>query len=235
MHVQPYPNKRPGILQWAEEDRPREKLLLKGRNSLTDAELIAILIGTGSRSETAVDLAKRILQEASHDLNRLARMSVKDLCRIKGIGEAKAITIQAAIELSRRRNETEQVPDTPLISSKASYAYMRPELLDLPIEQFWIILLNQALHPIKKIKICEGGISHVVVDLRVLFKEALSELATSIVLVHNHPSGKLNPSQEDISLTRKIVSAAELLQIRVLDHIIFTNNGYYSFSDEGAL
>ena len=235
MHSQPYPDKRPGILQWAEEDRPREKLLLKGRNSLTDAELLAILIGTGSRNETAVDLAKRILKEASHDLNRLARMSVKDLCRIKGIGEAKAITILAAIELSRRRNESESRLEVPLNSSKATYAYMRPALLDLPVEQFWIILLNQSLRPIRKIKICEGGISHVVVDVRVLFKEALSELATSIVLVHNHPSGKLTPSQEDISLTRRVVSAGELLQIRVLDHLIFTNNGYYSFSDEGAL
>jgi DNA repair protein RadC len=175
------------------------------------------------------------LQEASYDLNRLARMSVKDLCRIRGIGEAKAITILAAIELSRRRNEAEPFVDVILSSSKASYAYMRPELLDLPVEQFWIILLNQALRPIKKIKICEGGIAHVVVDLRVLFKEALSELATGMVLVHNHPSGKLSPSQEDITLTKKIVSAAELLQIRVLDHLIFSNNGFYSFSDEGAL
>ena len=231
----PYSNKRPGILQWAEEDRPREKLLLKGRTSLTDAELLAILIGTGTPTETAVDLAKRILAEAEQDLNRLAKMSLKDLCRIKGIGNAKAIAIQAAIELGRRRTNVETETPSPMIGSKAVYAFMRPVLLDLPLEQFWIILLNQSLRPIRKVKICEGGIAHVVVDIRVLFKEALEHFATAIVLVHNHPSGKLQPSQEDINLTRKVVSAGEILQIRVLDHLIFTNQGYYSFSDEGAL
>jgi DNA repair protein RadC len=229
------PGKRPGILQWAEDDRPREKLRNKGRLALSDAELIAILIGTGTRTETAVDLAKRLLSDAGQDLNNLARLGVRDLCRIRGIGEAKAITILAAMELGRRRREQESNTPEPLVGSKATYNFMRPVLLDLPVEQFWIILLNQALRPVRKVKICEGGIAHVVVDLRVLFKEALESLATGIILVHNHPSGKLQPSPEDLNLTRKIVNAGELLQIRVLDHLIFANEGYYSFSDEGIL
>jgi len=230
-----YPSKRQVILEWAEDDRPREKLLLKGRQALSDAELIAILIGTGTRSETAVDLAKRLLSDSSHDLNQLAKVGVKELCKTKGIGEAKAVSILAAFELGRRRKDLEAPQLKALIGSKAVYDYMKPELLDLPVEQFWILLLDQALHPIKKIKVSEGGISQVLVDIRVVFKEAFENLATSIIVLHNHPSGKLQPSQEDQNLTKKIVQAGQLLQIRVLDHLIFTNHGYYSFSDEGIL
>jgi len=230
-----YPIKRPVILQWAEDDRPREKLLLKGRHALSDAELIAILIGTGTHSETAVDLANRLFADSSHDLNKLARVGVKELCKTKGIGPAKAVTILAAFELGRRRNDQETPIRQALIGSNAVYQHMKPELLDLAVEQFWILLLDQALHPIRKVKISDGGIAQVLVDIRIVFKEALENMATSIILLHNHPSGKLQPSQEDHSLTKKIVQAGQLLQIRVLDHLIFTNNGYYSFSDEGTL
>jgi DNA repair protein RadC len=227
--------KRLSILQWAEDDRPREKLLHKGKSVLTDAELIAILIGSGNANESAVDVAKRIMSLAGNDLNALARMGVKDLCKIKGIGEAKAISIISAMELGRRRKQVEAEVITQLLGSIAIYNYFKADLMDLPTEQFWIVLLNHSLRPIKKVKIGEGGITQVSVDLRIIFKEALENLATNIALIHNHPSGKKTPSQEDKNITKKIVQAGEMLQIRIIDHIIFTNSGYYSFADEGDL
>lgn len=224
-----------GILSWAEEDRPREKLLLKGRAALSDAELIAILIGSGSSDLSAVDLSKKILQHVNHDLHALAKLSVKDLTQFKGIGEAKAISIVSALELGRRRKATEAIKRKKIQSSQDAYDVISPELLDQPIEQFWIILLNRRNHVIKKRSISQGGVSGTVADPKVIFKFAVDDLASGIILVHNHPSGNLRPSHADRQLTRKMVDAGKLLELPVLDHIIFTDNGYYSFSDEGEL
>jgi DNA repair protein RadC len=223
------------IKAWAEEDRPREKMMQKGRAALTDAELIAILLGSGSTNETAVELAQRILLHVSNDLNKLAQLTLNDLKKFKGIGEAKAITIAAALELGRRRKDTVSEPLPLIRSSSMAYELMKPELLDLPVEQFWLILLSRSNRLIKKIKISEGGLSGTVVDPRLIFKEAIEALASSIILVHNHPSGNLYPSEADLSLTKKLVAAGRLLDILVNDHIIFTNNGFYSFADEGRL
>jgi DNA repair protein RadC len=223
------------IKAWAEEDRPREKMMQKGRAALTDAELIAILLGSGSTNETAVELAQRILLHVNNDLNKLAQLTLNDLKKFKGIGEAKAVTIAAALELGRRRKDTVSEPLPIIKSSRMAYELMKPELLDLPVEQFWLILLSRSSRLIKKMKISEGGLSGTVVDPRLIFKEAIEALASSIILVHNHPSGNLNPSEADLSLTKKLVAAGRLLDILVNDHLIFTNNGYYSFADEGRL
>ena len=230
-------NKQGGlnILSWAEEDRPREKLLLKGKSALSDAELIAILIGSGTKSLSAVDVGKKILHEASNNLNELARFSVKDLKKIKGIGEAKAITIVSALELGRRRKEEDFKDKIKISSSNDIYQLIKPELMDLPKEEFWIILLNRANRLIKKEQISSGGISGTVADPKIIFKAALDQYASSIILVHNHPSGNLKPSQADINLTKKMKEAGKLLEIPVLDHIIFSNEGYLSFADEGML
>lgn len=229
------PDKKLTITQWAEDDRPREKLLLKGRSALSDAELIAILIGSGTTSESAVDVAKRILMAAEGDLNKLSQLTIKDLCKIKGIGEAKAISIIAALELGRRRNETDTPLPPKLTSSKLVYDYMKAELLDLPVEQFWVLLLSQNMRPIKKVKVGEGGVASVVADPKIIFHKALESLASNLVLLHNHPSGNLEPSKEDDNLTRRVVQAGTFLQINVVDHIIFTNNGYYSYKESGQI
>jgi DNA repair protein RadC len=223
------------ILSWAEEDRPREKLLLKGKSALSDAELIAILIGSGTRSMSAVDVGKLILSQAGNNLNELARFSVKDLQKIKGIGEAKAISIVSALELGRRRKESEFTEKPKVSCSNDIYQLLKPELMDLPKEEFWILLLNRANRLIKKQQISSGGISGTVADPKIIFKAALDQYASSVVLVHNHPSGNLKPSQADIDLTNKMKSAGKLLEIPVLDHIIFGDAGYLSFADEGML
>lgn len=223
------------ILSWAEEDRPREKLLLKGKSALSDAELIAILIGSGTRSSSAVDVAKMILSRAENNLNKLARFSVKELQKIKGIGEAKAISIVSALELGRRRKESEFLEKVKITCSNDIYQLMKPELLDLPKEEFWIILLNRANTIIKKEQVSSGGISGTVADPKIIFKAALDQFASSIILVHNHPSGNLKPSKSDLDLTRKMKHAGELLEIPVLDHIIFGDEGYLSFADDGIL
>lgn len=228
-------SKKLSINQWAEDDRPREKLLLKGKASLSDAELIAILISSGSREESAVDLSKRILHLVGNDLNKLASLGVKDLCKIKGIGEAKAISIISALELGRRRSFSDKPEQTRLQSSNQIYEFMKPELLDLPFEQFWIILLRQNLTVIKKTRISEGGISGTVVDLRLIFKEAIEQLATQLILVHNHPSGSCKPSAQDEALTKKIAEAGKIMDIRVVDHLIFANHEFFSFANEGLL
>ena len=229
------PGKYLNILSWAEEDRPREKLLIKGKSALSDAELIAILIGSGTRSISAVDVAKKILSEADNNLNKLAKFSVKDLQKIKGIGEAKAIAIVSALELGRRRKESEFSQKVKITCSNDIYQLMKPDLLDLPKEEFWIILLNRANYLIKKEQISSGGISGTVADPKIIFKAALDQYASSIVLVHNHPSGNLKPSKADIDLTNKMKTAGKLLEIPVLDHIIFGDEGYLSFADEGML
>lgn len=223
------------IKTWAEEDRPREKLLLKGKAALSDAELIAILIGSGTPKLTAVDVAKQILSAVGNDLNALARLSVKDLMKHKGIGEAKAITIVSALELGRRRKETAAAARTQITCSTDIYNYIKPQLLDLPHEEFWIILLNRANVVMKKESISAGGVAGTVADPKIIFKKALEQLASSIILVHNHPSGNIKPSAADISLTKKMKEAGQFLDLPILDHIIFTNNDYYSFADEGVL
>jgi DNA repair protein RadC len=223
------------ILSWAEEDRPREKLLLKGKSALSDAELIAILIGSGTRSLSAVDVAKIILTRAENDLNQLAKFSVKDLQKIKGIGEAKAISIVSALELGRRRKDADFARKVQIACSNDIYQLMKPELMDLPKEEFWILLLNRANSLIKKEQVSSGGVSGTVADPKIIFKAALDQYASSVVLIHNHPSGNLKPSQADIKLTTKMKEAGKLLEIPILDHIIFADTGYLSFADEGLL
>ncbi len=223
------------IKSWAEEDRPREKLLLKGKSVLTDAELIGILIGSGTPRYSAVDLAKLILKSVDHDLNKLARLSVNDLTKIKGIGQAKAIAIVSALELGRRRKDTGFEKNVKIISSQTIYELMKPELLDLQQEEFWLILLNRANILIKKHKISIGGITHTIADPKVIFKTALEYMASSFVLIHNHPSGTLQPSKTDIRLTKNLVNAGKFLELPVLDHLIFTDRGYFSFKDEDLL
>ncbi len=228
-------NKILSIKNWAEEDRPREKLLLKGKAVLSEAELIGILIGSGTSHMSAVDLAKHILNQVSQDLNNLARLSVKDLMKFKGIGEAKAITIVSALELGRRRKDSEATIRPKISSAKSAYELMKPELMDLPHEEFWVLLLKRNNEVLKKKKISSGGISGTAVDPKMIFKHALDETSSSIILFHNHPSGNTKPSHEDIQLTRKLTEAGRFLDLPVIDHIIFCDHDYYSFADNSAL
>lgn len=227
--------KNNSIRSWAEEERPREKLLLKGRSALTDAEILAIIIGSGSTKKSAVDLAREILQAYNFDINFLARAGIKDLQKFKGIGEAKAISIVAALEFSRRRKTEDTEAPKTLSSSEAVYIYFKPLLSDLSHEEFWVLLLDKSNKPIKHVKIGQGGISSVLADPKLIFKPALEYLSSHIIIVHNHPSGAKRPSQADKAMTKKIKSGAELLEITLLDHIIFTDQGHYSFSDNGEL
>ncbi|MCI0750946.1 MAG: DNA repair protein RadC [Flammeovirgaceae bacterium] len=223
------------IKSWAEEDRPREKLMLKGRAALSDAELIAILLGSGTTSMSAVDVAKILLQQVGNDLNELARLSVKDLMKQRGIGEAKAITIVAALELGRRRKDSFPEEKVKLTSSKDAYNLLQEHLADIPHEEFWIILVNRANRVIKKQQISQGGVAGTVADPKMIFKVALEELASGIILAHNHPSGNLTASQQDIELTKKLKESGKLLEVQVLDHIIIAGNKFLSFADEGML
>lgn len=224
-----------GIKSWAEDDRPREKLMAKGRAVLSDAELLAILIGSGTTKLTAVDVGKLMLQGVGNDLNALAREGVKQLCRHPGIGPAKAITVVAALELGRRRKEADAAPRSTITCSRDIYNLMRPHLLDLPHEEFWIILLNRANVVMRKTAISRGGVAGTVADPKMIFKEALEQLASSIILVHNHPSGNRSPSGADIQLTKKLKEAGSFLDLPILDHLIFAEQGYFSFADEGML
>ena len=221
------------IKNWAEDDKPREKLMLKGKAALSDAELVAILIGSGSRNESAVDLSKRILASVSNNLNALGKLSLKQLMEFKGIGEAKAISIAAALELGRRRRAEETLELQKITSSKAVFDIMQPIIGELPHEEFWVLYLNNSNKVIYKSQLSKGGITGTVVDVRLIFKTALEHNATSIILTHNHPSGKLQSSDADAAITKKLKLAGEQLDIKVLDHIIITENGYYSFQDEG--
>lgn len=225
----------PNILNWAKEDRPREKLLLKGKAVLSDAELIGILLGSGSRELNAVDLARYILQEVDNDLHALAKFDVKDLQKFKGIGEAKAITIISALELGRRRKAAEFIKKPKITCSNDAYTILAPYLMDKTHEEFWILILNRANTVITARNISQGGISGTVADPKVIFKAALDERASSIILSHNHPSGNLQPSKNDIDLTKKLKRAGEVLELPVLDHIIFSDQQYFSFADEGLL
>ncbi|HMO39481.1 MAG TPA: DNA repair protein RadC [Saprospiraceae bacterium] len=223
------------IKSWAEEDRPREKLLVKGKQSLSDAELLAILLGSGSRDETAVGLAQRILQSVDQDLNELGRRSIADLTKFKGMGAAKSITIVAAMELGRRRQLTD-VRERPQIGgSRDAWQLIAPLLMDLPHEEFWILLLNRANRVIGREQISLGGVAGTVVDAKIVFRKAIEGMASSLILVHNHPSGNLQPSQQDIDLTRKLKKAGATLDIAVLDHLIIADSGYLSFADEGLM
>ena len=224
-----------GIKSWAEEDRPREKLMAKGRAALSDAELIAILLGSGTVKLSAVDVAKLMLQGVGHDLNELARQSVKQLCRHPGIGEAKAISVVAALELGRRRKEADAPARTTITCSRDIYNLVRPNLMDLPHEEFWVILLNRANVVMRKVAVSQGGVAGTVADPKMIFKEALEQLASSVILVHNHPSGNRQPSAADLALTKKLRQAGDFLDLPVLDHLIYTDHGYYSFADEGVL
>lgn len=223
------------IKSWAEDDRPREKLLSKGRNALSDAELIAILIGSGSKNESAVELSQKILSTISNNLNALGKLSVNDLMKFKGIGEAKAITIAAALELGRRRNREKPAKRDKIITSRDVFDVFYPQLSDLPHEEFWILLLNRANSIISKINISRGGVSGTIVDVKIILKIAIENLATSIILCHNHPSGNIMPSQSDIDMTKNLKQASALVEIQTLDHLIIGENAYYSFSDEGMI
>ena len=223
------------IKYWAEDDKPREKLMLKGKTALSDAELIAILIGSGSRNESAVELSKRILASVGNNLNALGKQSLQQLMNFKGIGEAKAITIAAAMELGRRRREEEGVDLKVITSSRAVFEIMQPLIGELPHEEFWIIYLNNSNKVIYKNQLSKGGITGTVVDVRIVFKTALEQNAVGIILVHNHPSGALQPSEQDRQVTRHLKAAGHSLSIQVLDHVIVTEKGYLSFADEGIL
>ena len=222
------------IKSWAEDDRPREKLMLKGKKQLTDSELIAILLNSGSRDQSAVDLAKDLLASSNNDLVEFSKKNLQDLCKFKGIGEAKAITLLAALELGRRRKEAVAPEKIKIRASKDSYEYLKPFLQDLNVEEFYALFLNRANDVIKQVRLSSGGLTGTIVDNRILFKEAIDCLASSIVLAHNHPSGQLKPSEQDIRLTKKIVEFGKLVEISVLDHLIITDYGYFSFSDEGV-
>jgi DNA repair protein RadC len=223
------------IKSWAEEDRPREKLLSKGKHSLTDAELIAILIGSGNAKETAVDLARRIMAEYANDLNQVGRLNVKELQKFKGIGEAKALSIVAALELGKRRKKQKEPNSEKISCSKEAVDLMQPIIGDLLHEEFWTIFLNRANIIIGKKQISIGGMSGTVADPKMIFKEALDQKALSIILCHNHPSGNNQPSAADLKLTKNISEAGKVLEINVLDHIIVTQHGFFSFADEGLL
>ena len=221
------------IKNWAEDDKPREKLMLKGKTTLSDAELVAILIGSGSRNESAVSLSKRILASVENNLNALGKLSLKQLMEFKGIGEAKAITIVAALELGRRRRAEETIELFKITSSKAVFEIMQPIIGELPHEEFWVLYLNNSNKVIYKSQLSKGGITGTVVDVRLIFKTALEHNATSVILSHNHPSGKLLASDADKEITKKLKLAGEQLDIKVLDHVIITETGYLSFQDEG--
>lgn len=224
-----------GIKSWAEDDRPREKLLLKGRSTLSDAELLAILIGKGTREHNAVDLAKLILRSVDNDLHKLAKISIGELKKIKGIGEVKAITILAAMELARRKKDFEKQARTFITDSKSSYEHFKPYLLDLNHEEFWVLILSRRMEVMKTLQISSGGAAGTVVDPKLVFHHAINNVCYGVLLCHNHPSGTLKPSEEDLKLTQRLKAGAGYLGIALVDHLIFTNNGYYSFADNGIL
>ena len=223
------------IKNWSEDDRPREKLLSKGRSALSDAELIATLIGSGNREESAVGLSKRILASVANNLSELGKVSIKDLIKFKGIGEAKAISIAAALELGRRRGGGEALSRKHITSSKSIFELMHPLLGDLPHEEFWVIYLNNSNKVLDKLQLSKGGMTGTLVDTRIALKRALEVGAISLALVHNHPSGTLQPSEADKQVTQKLATASKSLDLRVIDHLIITEKGYFSFADEGVL
>jgi DNA repair protein RadC len=223
------------IKNWKEDEKPREKLLKHGKQALSDAELIAILLGTGTKETSAIDLARALLLLGQNNLNELARLSVKDLCKVNGIGPAKAITIIAAIELGARKQHLAAVERPQIRSSREAYLVMKSKLEDLSHEEFWVITLDRKNSVINTYRISEGGITGTVVDVRKILKIALDDKSTGIMLFHNHPSGNLQPSHADIELTKKMTEAGKIMDISVLDHLIITQTSYYSFTDESLI
>lgn len=227
--------KKLNIKDWAVDDRPREKLLKNGARALSDAELIAILIGSGNIEETAVELSRRILTSVDNNLNELGKKSIDSLCRFKGIGEAKAITIVAALELGKRRKDADVFNRKVINASKDAFDYFQPMLGDLGHEEFWVMLLDRGNKIQDTFRISQGGISGTVIDVRIILKPALEKQSSNIILCHNHPSGTLRPSDPDRTITSKIKDAAKLMDISVLDHVIIGQNKYFSFADEGLI
>ncbi|MFD0834195.1 DNA repair protein RadC [Mariniflexile aquimaris] len=223
------------IKNWSQDDQPREKLLHKGKAALSDAELVAILIGSGNKTESAVELSKRILASVDNNLSELGKLSIKQLMEFKGIGEAKAISIAAALELGRRRRGEEALEKKKITSSKSVFELMQPIIGELQHEEFWIIYLNNSNKVILKNQLSKGGITGTLVDVRLVLKNALEVGATGLILAHNHPSGTLKPSEADKQITNKLKIASESLDIKVLDHLIITENAYFSFADDGIL
>ena len=227
--------KKLSIKEWAIEDRPREKLVKKGIHALSDSELIAILIGSGNRKETAVQLAQKMLNSTQNNLNDFGKLKIHDLTEFEGIGEAKAITLIAALELGKRRKLAGITKKTKITQSRDVFDFLNLRLADLPYEEFWVLLLNRSNTIIEEQKISQGGLSGTVTDVRLILHEAVVKLASSVILCHNHPSGNKNPSKADIKITEKLVEAGKLLDIQILDHIIITETEYYSFADEGQI
>jgi DNA repair protein RadC len=223
------------IRNWASDDRPREKLLANGVNNLSNAELLAILLGSGTRETSAVELSRQLLQKADNNLAELGKYSVAELTKIKGIGEAKAVSIVAAFEIGKRRCSTDISDRLTITSSKDVYNYFHPIVADLVHEEFWALYLNRSNKIIEKYKLSQGGVSGTVTDIRLLLKRAIELLASSLIVCHNHPSGNINPSENDTAITNKIKVAASQMDIRLLDHVIIANNSYFSFTDEGIL
>lgn len=223
------------IKYWAEDDRPREKLLQKGRTILSDAELIAILIGSGNKHESAVELSKRILASVGNNLNELGRLSIEQLMKFKGIGEAKAVSIAAALEMGRRRRSEEAGTIVNITSSQDAFELLQPLIGELPHEEFWILYLNNSNKVLYKEQLSKGSITGTLVDVRLVLKQALERGAVALLLAHNHPSGALNPSSSDKAVTQKLKNAGTTLDIKILDHLIITYHSYYSFADEGIL
>lgn len=223
------------ITEWAVEDRPRERLWQKGPSSLSDAELIAILIGSGTRNKSAVDLAHELLALADNSLPELGKLSVEGIKKLKGIGDAKAVTIAAALELGRRRKMAEAADNPQIRSSADVFKIFSPLMEDLPHEEFWILFLNRANKVLGRMKISQGGVSGTVTDVRIVMKKAIETLASGLVICHNHPSGNNSPSDADIRITQKIKEAGALMDIQLLDHLIICGKNYYSFADNGAL
>lgn len=229
------PNSNKTIKQWATEDRPREKMLEKGREALSDAELIAILIGSGNSSESAVDLSRRVLKDVNDNLIQLSQMSINELMRYHGIGEAKAVSIAAALELGRRRRFAEVAQQPVIHNSKEAFEYFYMRMSDLEHEQLWVMLLNPANKVIKLVKISDGGVNGTSADPKRIFKIALEYNATALMLCHNHPSGSIEPSNTDKALTRNIMNAGKFLEIKILDHIVIGIDNYFSFADSGMI
>ncbi len=223
------------IKDWALEDRPREKMIKRGINSLSDAELLAILINTGTKNESAVAIAQRILLSANSNLNELGKYTLADLTSIKGIGEAKGITIMAALELGRRRKQTEALNRPKIQSSNDIIEIFQPLLADLPHEEFWVLFLNRANKVIDQSRITQGGVTGTIFDIKLIMKSAIEKLASSIIVCHNHPSGNPKPSEQDIKITQKLKEASQLFEIALLDHIIITDSECYSFADNGCI
>ena len=223
------------INQWSEADRPREKLMRLGAEALSNAELLAILIGSGSPRETAVDLMKRVLSDCHNNLNTLGKMTIQQLCEYSGVGEAKAITILAACELGKRR-QMEHAEERPELSTATRiYNYMHPLLQDLDVEEFWVLLLNQNFRLIKKVRISHGGITEVAVDIRIIMREAVLANATILAVCHNHPSGSLRPSEADSQLTNNLQKACGIMRLHLMDHVIVTDGAYFSFHESGRI